>query len=96
MNIRDNIFVVNAIANSVVKGGEDAVDIQIYDVQTCFDALWLEECINDIFDAGVKNDKLSLLYLENRNAKVAVKTPKGISSRINIKNIIMQGSVWGA
>ena len=73
-NIRDNIFVVNAIANSVVKGGEDAVDIQIYDVQTCFDALWLEECINDIFDAGVKNDKLSLLYLENRNAKVAVKT----------------------
>ena len=94
-NIRDNIFVLNAITNSVIKGGEQAIDIQVFDVKTCFDSLWLQECINDAYEAGMKNDKLPLLYLENLNAKVAVKTAKGISTRINIQNLIMQGSVFG-
>ena len=95
-NIRDNIFVTNAIMNFVIKGKEEAVDIQVYDVDKCFDSLWLQECINDIYEAGLQNDKLPLLFLENCNAKVAVKTSHGISSRVDIKNIIMQGSVWGS
>ena len=27
---------------------------------------------------------------------IAVKTPTGISKRVSIKNIIMQGTVWGS
>ena len=95
-NIRDNIFVMNAILNSVTKGDEEPVDIQIYDVEKCFDALWMQECINDIYEAGLDNDKLPLLFLENQNAKVAIKSSKGISKRVNITNIVMQGSVWGS
>ena len=95
-NIRDNIFVINAITNSVRKGREEAIDIQIYDVETCFDSLWLQECINDVYESGLNNDKLPLLYLENLNANVAVKTAKGRSNRTDIKNIIMQGSVWSS
>ena len=95
-NIRDNIFVLNAINNSVVNGNEDAVDIQVYDIEKCFDALWVEECINDLYDAGLDNDKLVLLFLENQNAKIAVKTNGGLSNRVNIRNIIMQGTVWGS
>ena len=68
-NIRDNIFVVNAIQNSIINGEEDPVDMQVVDVEKCFDGLWVEECINDIYDAGLDNDKLNLLYLENQNAK---------------------------
>ena len=81
-NIRDNVFVLNAVTNSVVKGNAEPIDIQLYDVEKFFDALWMEECINDIFDAGLDNDKLSLLFLENQNAKVAIKTAKGLSERI--------------
>ena len=44
----------------------------------------------------LKNDKLPLLFLENRNAQVAVKTSGGISQRVNIRKIIMHGSVWGS
>ena len=87
---------VNAITNSVVKGHEKPIDLQVYDVEKCFDSLWLQECINDIYEAGLQNDKLPLLFLENSNAKVAVKTSNGISQRIDIKNIVMQGSVWGS
>ena len=57
-NIRDNIFVLNAISNSVLKGSEDDIDIQVFDVEKCFDALWAQECINDIFDAGQTSNPL--------------------------------------
>ena len=95
-NIRDNIFVLNAILNSNKKMSEEALDIQIYDVEQRFDSLWLHEVITSLFEAGFKSDKLPLLFLENRNAKVAVKTSGGLSKRVNIGNIIMQGSVWGS
>ena len=95
-NIRDNIFVMNAVTNSVKRGNDEEVDIQVYDVEKCFDALWVQECINDLYDAGLDNDKLNLLFLENQNAKCAIKTDHGVSRRINIENIVMQGSVWGS
>ena len=63
--------------------------MQIFDIEKCFDALWLKECINDVYD------KLPVLYLENCNAEVAVKTSNGALERVSIKNIIMQGSIWG-
>ena len=56
---------LNAITNSVINGNEESVDIQIFDIEKCFDALWVEECVNDLFEAGLDNDKLVLLYLEN-------------------------------
>ena len=38
-NIRDNIFVLNAITNSLTNGDEEAIDVQVFDVEKCFDAL---------------------------------------------------------
>ena len=40
-NIRDNIFVLNAIMNSVMNGDEDSIDVQLLDVEKYFDVLWL-------------------------------------------------------
>ena len=59
-NIKDNLFVMNAIMNSSKKGIDQPCDICVYDVRKCFDSLWLEECINDLFEAGLTNDKLCL------------------------------------
>ena len=92
-NIRDNIFVLNAIINSINKGNEDPVDVQVYDVEKCFDSLWLHEVVNSLFKAGFQNDKLPLLFMENSIAQVAVKSSGGISNQVSISNIIMQGSV---
>ena len=82
--------------NSVKKGNEKALDFQVYDIEKCFDALWLHEVINCLYEAGLQKDKLPLLFLENNNAQVAVKTNERISKRVSIQNIIMQGSVWGS
>ena len=95
-NIRDNIFVLNAVLNATRRQSKEALDIQVYDIQTCFDSLWLHEVINCLYEAGFQNDKLPLLFLENSNAQVAIKIANGMSARKNIRNIIMQGSVWGS
>ena len=71
-------------------------DIAAYDVQKCFDALWARECVNDLWDAGCQDDKLALLHLENKRAKVAIKNPGGKSEPITIHNVIMQGGVMGS
>ena len=95
-NIRDNIFVTNAILNSITRRKLKDIDIEVYDIEKCFDKLWAQECINDMVASGFKNDKLTLLYEENVNAKIAVKTKSGITKRINLSEIIMQGTVWGS
>ena len=70
-NIRDNIFVLGAYTNSVINGSEDPIQIQVGDVDKCFDKLWLQKTTNGLFEAGIQNDKLNLLYNENQSTKVA-------------------------
>ena len=52
--------------------------------------------MNDIYEAGFKNDKLPLLFKMNQSAQVAVRTPVGMTKRETITNIIMQETVWGS
>ena len=37
-NIRDHLFIVYGVINSVVP-----VDIAVYDIAKCFDSMWLSE-----------------------------------------------------
>ena len=95
-NIRNNLFVVNAVFKSVKKGSEEPVDICAYDAEKCFDSLWTYECINDLYESGLQNDKLNCYLKSTKNAHVAIKTSHGMTRRVNISNIIMQGTVWGS
>ena len=72
-NIRYTTFVLNATINSIRNEKEEALDMQVYDIEKC-DTLWLHKVINSLYEVGVKNDKLPLLILENWNAQVAIKT----------------------
>ena len=53
-------------------------------------------CIRDRYEAGIKNDRCSLIYEGNKENKIAVNTPAGQTSRMDIPEIIMQGSTWGS
>jgi hypothetical protein len=97
-NIRDHLFIVYGVINSVQNGNDDPVDIQIYDVENCFDALWLEDCMMDIFETlppEARDDKISLIYKVNKDNYVAVNTAVGLTERVNMRNIVMQGGKWG-
>ena len=57
--------------------------------------MWLQECINALYEAEFTNDKLSLLFLLNSHVQVAIKNSSGITERRSMFNIVMQGTVWG-
>ena len=67
--------------NSNKRQTKEPLNVQVFDVEKCFDALWLHEVITCLFNAGIQNDKLPLLFQENKNAQVAVKTPGGLKSK---------------
>ena len=57
------------------------VDLQVLDFTQCFNAIWLEESLNYMYDGGLKDDMLPLLFKAGRNLNIAVKTPNGLSGR---------------
>ena len=92
-NIRDHLFVINAVLNDVTKRKKN-IDVEILDIAKCFDKMWFEETGNDIFNAGIDDDKFVLLVNSNLKCQVAVKTPWGsVTDRICLERIEMQGTV---
>ena len=94
-NIRDHIFVVNSIFNDVHQNKQNqGVDCEIYDISKCFDKMWYAETANDLYTAGVQDDKFILVANSNKEANVAIKTPCGaLTDRLNLKRIEMLGTV---
>ena len=96
-NIRNHIWIINGVISDVLSSkSKKPVDIQIFDYKQCFDSLWLQECINDFFNAGFNDDKLALLFNMNKSVNIAVRTPVGKTNRKNIKNAITQGDIFGS
>ena len=97
-NIRNHLFMVYGIINSVLQGESGPVDISVYDIRQCFDSIWLEEAMNDLYetvDKEQRDNKLALVYLNNRDNRVQVNTPVGETERTSIQDIVLQGSVHG-
>ena len=96
-NIRNHIWVLNSIMHDVLSSNKkNPIDLQVLDFQQCFDALWLEECLNDLFEGGLQDNMLSLLYESGKNVNIAIKTPTGMSERKIIDKVVMQGDVFGS
>ena len=96
--MKNRLFIIHGVINSVIRGKEECIDIQIYDLEKAFDALWLDDCLNDLFDTLAedhRNDKIALLYESNKENHVAVNTSVGLTSRVNRPKIVHQGGTWG-
>ena len=95
-NIRNHIFIINGIISDVLSSKQKKpIDIQIMDYKQCFDSMWLEETMNDLYEAGVTDENLAIIYQANKQINVAVKTPTGLTIREKIQKIILQGDVFG-
>ena len=93
---QDHLFIINGIVFEHARHKTNKqISIGIYDCEQCFDSLWQEEVINNLYDAGVKNDKLALLQKLNHKNHLAVKTHAGTSQRKEVNNVICQGDPLG-
>ena len=61
-----------------------------------FDSITLKEAICDMFDVGVKDDNLALLYKANEEIFMAVKTQSGLTDRQTLEDIVLQGVTFGS
>ena len=68
--------------------------IQQYDFRQMFDGMDAKEAIGDLFEYGVNDDNLSLIYEANKNFVMNVKTPHGTSQSYTLTDRIMQGDTW--
>ena len=69
------------------------IDVMVLDYKQMFDSECLFECMNDVYEAGVKDDIFALISEANKKSLVAVKTPHGLSRRETFEEIVMQGDV---
>ena len=94
---RNNLFIINGIIHDVMSSNKKTpVLLQIYDYKQMFDAINLQQALSDIYDVGVDDDNLSLLYQANNNVKMAVNTPDGLTERQTLENVVLQGDTWGS
>ena len=89
-NIRNHLFIINGIINDALRK-KICIDLIILDYRVCFDSLWIEEVINDLFETGVDNRNLALIYEANKVNEVSVITPSGKTETERVERIVMQG-----
>ena len=94
---RDHIFVINGIIHhQLTKKVKKPLCIQIYDYTQMFDSMSLKESMNDLYDVGVQDDSLALLYEANKDIKMSIKTPSGeLTEEQTIDSVVLQGDTWG-
>ena len=90
-NIRDNLYIVYGIINFALRENIE-MEVNLYDLEKCFDSMWYEETMNDLWDAGVQDDKFALVAKMNQNCQIAVKPPLGITDTFILEKIEMQGT----
>ena len=90
----DHLFIARAVID-YYKYLKVPLYITLYDYKQAFDSLWLDDCILSMWNIGVRNEMLPLIYKLNLNAEVTIKTPFGPADSFLVKKLVKQGTVLG-
>ena len=82
----DNIFLLRSLIDHAAYT-RSPIALPLYDFETCLDALWLEDSLNVLWDAGVTNDLFCMIYALNETCSIVVNTPFGQTNSIQIDNL---------
>ena len=90
----DNLFLLRGLLDHAKYLGKE-VWVTFYDIEKCFDSLWLQDCINSLWENGIKDDILSLVYFLNTKANIVAKSPFEETKPFICSSIVKQGTVLG-
>ena len=95
---RNNLFIINGLIHDSLKcKNSKPICLQIYDYSQMFDSINLQQALIDLFyNCGVSDQTFSLLYEANKDIKMSVKTPFGLTDRQTVKSTVLQGETWGS
>ena len=89
----ENLFLLRGVLD-YCRYIKTPVYITLYDFTQAFDSHWLHDSILSMWNAGIQNELLSLIFELNRQADVTVKTPFGVTEEFNAPLIVKQGTVY--
>ena len=69
------------------------VYITFYDYRQAFDSLWLKDCVLSLWNLGIQDSYLPLIYKLNERAAVTVNTPYGRTTPFEVDQLVKQGAV---
>ena len=69
--------------------------ITFADALTCFDNLWLEDGICDLWKSGTRIRDCITIKRMNEKANVIIRTPVGETKRLKLENVVRQGTIYG-
>ena len=69
--------------------------ITFADIEKCFDKIWLEDGLKDLWKSGMSARDCWALKKLNETAEAIVETPIGNTKKIILKNTVKQGTVSG-
>ena len=90
----DNYMTVLAIIERNTYMGKPTY-ITFADVEKCFDKLWLDDGIADLWKSGMKTRDCMAIKKLNEIAEAVVETPVGRTREIKLTNTVRQGTVNG-
>ena len=92
----NHIWVLNGIIHEQLSSVKNPpIVIQQYDFTQMFDGMKLDEALSDLYNSGIEDDTIHLLYEANKSIEVKVKTPFGLTEEVVLKEVVLQGEVWG-
>ena len=64
-----------------------------FDIRKFYDSELLSDCLNEIYNSSVKGKVYRLIYHMNKNVRIKVNTPVGVTDSANTGPTLAQGSV---
>ena len=64
-------------------------------MEKCFDKLWLESGIVELWKSGMNAVDANTIYNMNKKATITIQTPVGKTNNIIVENTVKQGTIYG-
>ena len=86
---------LKSVVGLYVASGK-AVIVSMWDLSKNFDRENLMDCMNELYKSGVKGKLYRLLYNMNKNTRICVQTPVGVTEEEDTGEGVGQGTLEGA
>ena len=88
----DNTLIINATIDNNRRLNKKTYFL-FADAVKCFDNLWLQDCLIDLCELGMREREIAMIYQMNKKINVVIDTPVGRTEAFTANNIVKQGSV---
>lgn len=90
----DNIMIIMSIVERNKYLGKNTY-IFYADAEKCFDRLWLDDGIAELWRCGMNMRDAIMVRKMNQRAVITIRTPVGNTEELIVENIVRQGTVYG-